>query len=53
MLAVKAITGDYPVWFSVERGDLGKDLDSGVLCVAEVVSPAMPKITRVKICSDL
>lgn len=53
MLAVKAITGEYPVWFSVRRGDLGKDFDSGTLCAAEAVSPAMQKIIRVKVCSDL
>lgn len=53
MLAVKAINGEYPVWFSVGRGDLGKDFDSGTLCAAEAVSPAMRKIIRVKVCSDL
>lgn len=53
MLAVKAINGEYPVWFSVGRGDLGKDFDSGTLCAAEAVSPATQKIIRVKVCSDL
>ena len=53
MLAVKAITREYPVWFSVGRRDLGKDLDSGALRAAEAVSPAMQKIMQVKICSDL
>lgn len=40
MLAVKAITGQHRVQFSVRRGELGKDLDSGALCAAETVSLA-------------
>lgn len=47
------ITGEYPDWFSVEREDLGKNLDSGALSAEEVVSPAMQKMIGVKISSDL
>jgi len=53
MLAAKVITGEYPVWFSVGKGDLGKDLHSGAPRAIKIVGPAMQKIMRAKICSDL